>query len=198
MHAAPASENTQHGEPTTTPTLQSSLASHNTENGRINTFGGGTSKNTYPVGSVNIMTDEGAITVNTLIKDAIVTPIDRNSWADSLKSPHITSLQLADDFSQTQFPLEIFIGLDAVWQFLKPDVIYGYPTAQTSSLGYLISGRLFPTTDSANDSQTASQCFAVGHSLDSFPFDDSEWYSYTHAKDLEVTTKLRTSLQLRH
>ena len=33
MHAAPASENTQHGEPTTTPTLQSSFASHNSETG---------------------------------------------------------------------------------------------------------------------------------------------------------------------
>ena len=31
MHAAPASENTQHGEPTTTPTLPSSFASHNSE-----------------------------------------------------------------------------------------------------------------------------------------------------------------------
>ena len=44
------------------------------------------------------MTDEGAISVDTLIKDVIITPIDRTSWANSLKSPHITSLQLADDF----------------------------------------------------------------------------------------------------
>jgi len=163
---------------------------------RINTFGGGTSNNAYPVGSVNIMTDEGAISVDTLIKDVIVTPIDRNGWADSLKSPHITSLQLADDFSQTQFPVEILIGLDAVWQFLKPDVIYGYPTAQASNLGYLISGRLFPTTDSANDSQRASQCFAAGHSLDSFPFDDREWYNYTRAKDLEVHNKVADFLTI--
>jgi len=33
MHAAPASENTQHGEPTTTPTLPSSFASNTSENG---------------------------------------------------------------------------------------------------------------------------------------------------------------------
>ena len=272
MHAAPASENTQHGEPITTPTLQSSFASHNSENGvnpnetlyscpseyntvtsshsqpnpiilktavtsvnngeitktanifidegsslsyittqlakelcikphcsktvHINTFGGATSNNTYPVGSVNIVTDEGAISVDTLIKDVIITPIDRTSWADSLKSPHITSLQLADDFSQTQFPVQILIGLDAVWQFLKPDVIYGYPTAQASSLGYLISGRLVPTTDSTNDSQTTSQCLAAGHSLDSFPFDDSEWYSYTRAKDLEVHHKVADFLKI--
>ena len=160
MHAAPASENTQHGEPTTTPNLPSSFASHNSENGvnpnetlylcpsdyntmsschsqpnliilktavtsvnngeitkkanifidegsslsyittqltkelciklhcskivGINTFGGATSNNTYPLGSVNIMTDEGAISIDTLIKDAIVTLIDCNSWADSL------------------------------------------------------------------------------------------------------------------
>ena len=46
---------------------------------RINTFGGATSNNTYPVGSINIMTDEGAISVDTLIKDVIITPIDRTS-----------------------------------------------------------------------------------------------------------------------
>ena len=163
---------------------------------RINTFGGASSNNTYPVGSVNIMTDEGAISIDTLIKDVIVTPLDRNRWADSLNSPHITSLQLADDFSQPQFPVQILIGLDAVWQFLKPDVSYGYPTAQASSLGYLISGRLFPITDSTNDSQAASQCFAVGNSLDSFPFDDSEWYSYTRAKDLEVHSKVADFLKI--
>lgn len=33
MHAAPASGNTQHGEPTTTPTLPSSFACHNSEDG---------------------------------------------------------------------------------------------------------------------------------------------------------------------
>ena len=174
IHAAPASGNTQHGEPTTTPTLPSSFASHNSENGvnpnetlyscpseyntvtschsqpnpiilktavtsvnngeitktanifidegsslsyittqlakelcikphcsktvRINTFGGATSNNTYPVGSINIMTDEGAISVDTLIKDVIITPIDRTSWANSLKSPHITRLHFLFKF----------------------------------------------------------------------------------------------------
>ena len=83
-----------------------------------------------------------------------------------------------------------------MWQFLKPEVIYGYLTAQASSLGYLISGRLFPTTDSTSDYLTASQCFAAGHSLDSFPFDDSEWYSDTRAKDLEVHSKVADFLQI--
>jgi len=203
MHAAPASESTEHGEPATTPTLPSSFTSHNSENGvnrnetlyschseyntttschsqpnpiilktavtsvnngeitkkanifidegsslsyittqlaeelcikphcsktvRINTFGGATSNNTYPVGSVNIMTDEGAINIDTLIKDVIVTPLDRSSWAVSLKSPHLTSFQFADDFSQTQFPVQILIGLDAVWQFLKPTRLLKHP-----------------------------------------------------------------------
>ncbi|PFX20076.1 hypothetical protein AWC38_SpisGene15470 [Stylophora pistillata] len=215
MHASPASESTLHGEPTITPTLPSSFAYHYSEHGlnpnetlysspseyntvtsfhsqsnaiilktavtsvnngeitktanifidegsslsyittqlakelcikphcsktvRIKTFVGASSINIYPVGSVNIRTDEGAI------KDVIITPIDRTSWAYSLKSPHITSLQLADDFSQTQFPVQILI---------------------------------------------ASQCLAAGHSLDSFSFGDSEWYSYTCAKDLEVHNKV--------
>ena len=162
MHAALDSANTQHGEPTTSPTLPSSLASHTSETGvnpnetsyscpseyntmtschsqsnpiilktavtsvnngeitkkanifidegsslsyittqlakelgikphynktvRINTFGGATSNNTYPVGSVNIMTHEGAINIDTLVKDVIVTSLDCKSWADSLKT----------------------------------------------------------------------------------------------------------------
>ena len=68
--------------------------------------------------------------------------------------------------------------------------------AEASSLGYLISGRLFPTTDSANDPQTTSQCFAAGHSLGSFPYDESEWYSYTCAKDLEVHNKVADFLTI--
>jgi len=71
-----------------------------------------------------------------------------------------------------------------------------YPTAQASSLGYLISGRLFSTTDSTSDYQAPSQCFAAGHSLDIFPFDDSEWYSYTRAKDLEVHSKVADFLKI--
>ena len=54
----------------------------------------------------------------------------------------------------------------------------------------------FPTTDSTYASQTASQCLAAGHSLDSFPFDDSEWYSYTRAKDLEVHNKVADFLKI--
>ena len=61
------------------------------------------------------MTDEGAISIDTLIKDVIVTPRYCNSWPDSLKSPHIIRLQLADDFSQTQFPVQILTGLDPMW-----------------------------------------------------------------------------------
>ena len=40
------------------------------------------------------------------------------------------------------------------------------------------------------------QCFAAGLLLDSFPFDDSEWYSYTHAKDLEVHSKVAGFLKI--
>ena len=57
------------------------------------------------------MTDEGAISIDTLIKDVIVTSLDCNSRADSLKSPHITSHQLPDDFSQTQFPVQILVWM---------------------------------------------------------------------------------------
>lgn len=77
----------------------------------INTFGGTVSTSTYAVGSVCILTDEGAVKV-----DVIVTPIDRRNLAASLNSPHITKLQLADDFRQDYFHVNLLIGLDSVRQ----------------------------------------------------------------------------------
>ena len=149
-------------------------------------------------GSVNILTDEGAISIDTLIKDVIVTPLDRNSWTDSLKSPQATSLQLDGDFSQTQFPIHILIGLDGLWRFLKPDLIYGYPTDQALTLAYLISGRLFPTTDSTNHSQRALQCIAAGHSLESSHSMTVNGTATLVQRILRYTAKLQISLKLKH
>ena len=53
-----------------------------------------------------------------------------------------------------------------------------------------------PTTDITNDFQTVSQCFAAGHSLDSYLFHDSEWYSYARANDLEVHNKVVDFLKI--
>ena len=169
---------------------------HCTKTVHINTFGGATSTNTYDVGSVSIITDEGTVTVDTLIKDVIVTPIDRRNWAESLRSPHITKLQLADDFSQDSFPVQVLIGMDSVWQFLKPDVIYGYPTAQASSLGYLLSGKLFPVTETAGESPTVTQCFANSQLYDSHMLNDREWYDFSREKDLEVHNKVADFLRI--
>lgn len=48
--------------------------------------------------------------------------------------------------SQVNFHVDILIGLDSVWQFLKPEVINGFPTAQASNLGYVLSGRSIPNS----------------------------------------------------
>ena len=147
----------------------------------INTFGDASSTNTYAVGSIGIITDEGVTTIDTLINHVIVTPIDRKHWVDSLKSPHVTELQLANDFSQDHFPVQVLKCLDSVWQSLKPDVIYGYPTAQASILGYLLSGKLFPVLETAGESPIVTQCFANSHMLI-----DREWYEFSRERDLEV------------
>ena len=77
--------------------------------------------------------------VYTTIKDVIVNPLYCNSWPDSLKSPHIIRLQLADDFSQTQFPVQILIDLGIVWQFRKPAVIWDMKSLEDSFLPPTVS-----------------------------------------------------------
>lgn len=72
---------------------------------RINKFGGATLSNTYAVGSVNIITDEGAISVDTLIKDVIVAPIDRSSWPAVSNLPTSLNFSLqSNTFQSNTFP----------------------------------------------------------------------------------------------
>ena len=162
----------------------------------INTFGGASSTNTYAVGLVSIITDDGVVTVDTLITDVIVTPIDRRNWSESLKSTQVTKLQLAYDLTQDYFPVQVVIGLDSVWQFLKPDVIYGYPTAQASSLGYLLSGWLFPVEKTAGESPSVTQCFANNQSYHS-QLGDGSGMTLLVRRILKSTTKLLISLESR-
>lgn len=70
----------------------------------INSFGGATSSNTCPVASINIITDEEVISLDTLIKDMIVTATDHSYWDNSPQAPHITSLQIVDDCRKAHFP----------------------------------------------------------------------------------------------
>ena len=133
---------------------------HGVKTVNINAFEGATSTNNYLVGSVIIVTGEGEIVVDTLIRDITVAPIYRRKWANCLRSTHITTLQLADDFSQDNFPVHILIVMDSVWQFLKPGTVSGYLRAQASSLGYVLSGRLSSLTNGAEAAQKVTQCFA--------------------------------------
>ena len=117
---------------------------------QLNTFGGKTHKNTFQSCSIGIVSDDGDITVDTIIQDVIISPINRSNWSSCLNQPHLKNINLADDLSQTHFQVDILIGLDSVWQFLKPEVISGCPTAQASNLGYVLSGKLNPNS-SSND-----------------------------------------------
>lgn len=65
----------------------------------INIFGGVRFNNIYLVGLVNIMIDEGVISIDIFIKDVIVILFDCNNWVDSFKFFYIISFQFVDDFS---------------------------------------------------------------------------------------------------
>lgn len=101
---------------------------------QVNTFGGKTHKSTFQLCSIDIVTDDGDITVDAIIQDVIISPIERSNWSSCLNQPHLKNINLADDLSQVHFQVDILIGLDSVSQFLKPEVISGCPTAQASNL----------------------------------------------------------------
>ena len=76
-----------------------------------------------------------------------------------------------------------------------------YPTAQASSMGYLILKRLHPTTEGAEQSRTATcstQCFAAGHPFDKYTLhvDGSAWCHYPHKKDPEICNKVADCLRI--
>lgn len=57
----------------------------------INIFGGVIFNNMYLVGLINIMIDEGVISVDIFIKDVIIIFIDCISWVKSFKFFYIIS-----------------------------------------------------------------------------------------------------------
>lgn len=65
-------------------------------------------------------------------------------------------------------------------------------------MGYLISGRLLLATEGAEQSQTATQCFAAGNSFDNYTLhtDDSKWCHSPHEKDLEIHNKVADFLRI--
>ena len=93
---------------------------------------------------------------------------------------HIKDLPLAHPQCDEEFDIDILIGKDQYWRFIEVEIIKGYPTAQKSKFGYVLSGPTAPDMDldSEEDSNIFTMCNAF---IDHFP----EQEALNHFQDLE-------------
>ena len=121
------------------------LQPHSQQSLHVNGFGGHTSKKSYDVAHVDVKTNEGLKTIEVLVTDEIVKPINQEGWAACKEYNHIAGLKLANDFSEKTFTVDMLIGCDYAFEFLENRLIKGNgPTVQFANIGCLVSGPLKP------------------------------------------------------
>ena len=83
-------------------------------------FGGKQITTLCCVAEINVMTHEGSITVHAFIVPDIVT-ISQQGWSACKQlNPMKFDYQFADNFEADQFEVQLLIGMDFSWSFLKP------------------------------------------------------------------------------
>jgi hypothetical protein len=155
------------------------LKPHNTQILHVNGFGGHTSRKAYDVTHVDVVTRDGIKTITVLVTDEIVKPINQQGWAACQEYDYIAQIEdLANDFCDTEFIVDVMIGCDHAFEFLENKIVKGEgPTVQHSNLGCFVSGPLFPTklvhsaiatsTESTKDVDETENDAEI-HSLESF------------------------------
>ena len=109
----------------------------------VNGFGGHSTKRSFDVVNIGIVTSKGLKNIDFLVTDEIVKPIESQGWKECLKYDYISELKLADDFSEDNLIVDSLIGCDNAFHFLDSRVIKGDgPTVQYSNLGCFVSGPL--------------------------------------------------------
>ena len=113
---------------------------------QISAFGGRTCETTSRVVEFDILTQDGPITTSAVIVRSIVDPISQRGWAAYSKAPVFQGLNFADSYALNHFEVDILIGSDQAWRFIRPDnaIIFDGIVAQDSSVGYLLSGSHAP------------------------------------------------------
>ncbi|XP_064648595.1 uncharacterized protein LOC135500858 [Lineus longissimus] len=140
----------------------------------VNGFGGHSSKRVNQIVDVIIKTSDGDKVIDALVTDEIVKPIRQQGWGACLdcdyRAEHETNL--ANNFTEDPFIVDIMIGCDHAFEFLENRIIKGDgPTVQFSNLGCFVSGRLKPQKSrtvltACNTENNAMDCFREDSQID--------------------------------
>ncbi|MCG8430167.1 MAG: hypothetical protein MJA29_03230, partial [Candidatus Omnitrophica bacterium] len=135
----------------------------------VNGFRASYSKDRYGLATIGIVTSDGIKRVPLLITEDVVSPISQRGWKECLKLPYIQGLELADDFLDENFIVDILIGGDYCWHFFKGECVRGDgPTAHMSNVGALLIGSLRNDQPGiATDSIVSNCCITESVCVDS-------------------------------
>ena len=118
----------------------------------VSGFGGSVTKHNYGVSTVGLETLSGVESVKVLMSDEIVKPLNHTGCSDLKNYPRLQELQLANDFLEDHFAVDILLGADAAYRFLGAvDDRYPEPFVQNSKFGYLISGPISQPISATSD-----------------------------------------------
>ena len=149
----------------------------------ISGFAASYSQDRYGMATIGIVTSDGTKRVPVLITQDIVSPINQRGWQGCLSLPHVRGLELADDFQERDFVVDLLIGADCAWMFFKGECIRGNgPTAHLSNVGALMVGSL-----SSDQSTDSTSCVSLTHSL----FVDIDEDLSNHELENRVSTMFR-------
>ena len=172
----------------------------------VHGFGGHSSRKTYDVARIGVVTHEGVQDIDVLITDEIVHPIDQTGWNQYVSKTRVQEFQLADQYDQNEFVVDILIGVDQVWLFMSEHVFKSDegPSIQMSSLGALLSGSVqYKSQDPHDSAVRSSHCHLQIHNpihYDNERFCDIQYGSVEydrHERDFSVS-EYQSKIEFRH
>ena len=123
----------------------------------ISSFGGAVTKQNYCVSTIGLKTPSGIELVKGLISDEIVQPLNQGSYSYLRSDPHFQDIDLANDFNDENFVVDVLLGAGAAYRFLGPvDPRFIKPLIQTSKFGSIVFGPI-PNTISARNNSADTQ-----------------------------------------
>ena len=104
-------------------------------------FGGTVTEKRYGVTNIELATPTGVEYVNVLVTDEIVQPLSQHFSFDIKSHPRLQNLNLANDFSDSSFVVDILLGADTAFRFLGTvSDSHSIPLIQESKFRHVLSG----------------------------------------------------------
>ena len=114
-------------------------------------FGGTVTEKRYGVTKIGLATPAGVEYVNVLVTDEIVQPLSQHFSFDIKSHPRLQNLNLANDFSDSSFVVDILLGADTAFRFLGTvSDSHSIPLIQESKFGHVLSGPMLRSSEAIN------------------------------------------------